>query len=214
MTAFNDVYEQKVAMQDKINTAKEKALTQLRELRAKDLLNEDTYNRNVTNLTVAANAKNRELDVAFNSTFIDLAEKKLGQTDVAQTTALNVLTQAGIDPTIMGDVLAKVQGAANANEANKLVYDWLSTPAGKKAYQDAVAAKNSAAVAENELKKRELEANNKYRDGLLTNDTAKMFQQLSDQYAKLALDPNLQSQKEAHAALATKYANMATGIIT
>ena len=41
-----------------------------------------------------------------------------------------------------------------------------------------------------------------------------MFQQLSNQYAQLALDPNLQSQKEAHAALATKYANMATGIIT
>jgi hypothetical protein len=214
VTAFNDVYEQKVAMQDKINAAKEKALTQLRELRAKDLLNEDTYNRNVTNLTVAANAKNRELDVAFNNTFLGIAEKKLGQTDVAQATALNVLTQAGINPTIMGDILTKVQGAANANEANKIVYDWLSTPAGKKAYQDAVTAKNSAAEAENKFKTLEMEANNKYRAGLLTNDTAKMFQQLSDQYAKLAQDPTLQSQKDANAALATKYANMATGIIT
>jgi len=214
VAAFNDVYEKKTAMQARINEAKEKALTQLRELRAKKALNEDEYNKNVTNLTTAANAKNRELDVAFNNTFLGIAEKKLTQTDVAQATALNVLTQAGIDPSIMGSVLGKVNGAANANEANKLVYDWLATPEGSKAYKDAVAAKNSAAVAENELKKLEIQANNAYRAGSLTNDTAKMFQQLSNQYAQLALDPLLTTQKEANAALATKYANMATGIIT
>ena len=94
VAAFNDVYEKKTAMQARINEAKEKALTQLRELRAKKALNEDEYNKNVTNLTTAANAKNRELDVAFNNTFLGIAEKKLTQTDVAQATALNVLTQA------------------------------------------------------------------------------------------------------------------------
>lgn len=109
VSAFNDVYEKKTAMQARIRDAKDKALTQMRELRGKKALNEDEYKKAVTDLNVAESTKRRELDTAFNNAFLGLADSSITRKDTAQTQALNVLNTIGIAPSKLGGLLTKVQ---------------------------------------------------------------------------------------------------------
>lgn len=182
VAAFNDVYEKKTQMQARIREAKDKALTQLRELRGKRALNEDEYNRAVTELNVAESTKNRELNTAFNNAFLGLAEKRIGAQDTAQTQALNILNTAGIDPSKLGSLLDVVRGATSASEANRLVYNWLATPEGQTELKKAAELRGANDAAENAIKMQSLALEHAYKNATLENDRIKIGVQLKEAY--------------------------------
>lgn len=185
VSAFNDVYEKKINMQSRIREAKNQALAQMRELRAKKALNEDEYKKSIADLEISSQAKIRQLDTAFNNAFLWVAEKRIAWQDIAQTQALNVLNTIGIDTSKLGSLLEKVKWATSASSANKIIYDWLATPEWVNAVREANIARSSQQNIENQLKEASLNAEIAYRNATNDNDRIKTAIALKDSYQAL-----------------------------